>query len=112
MAKTPQTDNQPEAQGEAGVDPLRETIARAAREPERNVVMDEGTRELLRLVNGGERQMVEALAQLKVAFRGEATGASELFGAVIDAIKEQAQAVRNAAMNHAVYIADKAAMTG
>lgn len=107
MAKAPQTDNQPEGAGQAGVDPLREMIAKASRKPEKIVDLDDGTRELLRLINGGERQMTEALAQLKVAFKGEPTGASELFAAVIDAVKEQAQAVRNAAMNHAVHMAAK-----
>lgn len=107
MAKSPQTDETtaappPPLSGNQGVG------LDASREPAGVAVQDARTIELLRLVNGGERQMTEALEQLKAAFKGPPTGASELFGLCIADIKATAQAVRNGAMNHALYLAEQA----
>lgn len=116
MAKTPQTDemktddapNQtPNETPQPGTSPTS-IAANPAREPSGVAPQDPRTVELLRLINGGERQMTEALEQLKAAFKGQPTGASEFFGVCIADIKGIAQAVRNGAMNHALYLAEQA----
>lgn len=84
-------------------------VPAAAQAPSRNATQDDRTKELLRLVNGGERQLVGALEQLALAANGSGSGAFEIFDAVKCAVKDGAQAVRNAAMNHAIFIEDNPA---
>lgn len=77
--------------------------------PPRNATQDDRTKDLLRLVNGGERQLVGALEQLAVAANGSASGAFEVFDAALKNVKDMVQAVRNAAMNHAIHTEDNPA---
>lgn len=78
--------------------------------PTATLDMDNHMKELLRLVNGGERQIVGALEQMQAAACGSGTGADALYETIARDITEMAAGVRNAAMNHALLV--KAAASG
>ncbi len=109
QAPQPDPDHQqkdPPAEQETVTADVPTPVPDASQPPVGSAKIDEGVNKFLRLINNSERQYVEALAHLRAATAGTPSGAAEVYASAADYMKEMSQGVRNAAMNHALFLKD------